>query len=166
MNISLYKAADDVRKLLDQMDPDTGELPDGFEPARNIVIRKSAAVAAYILESEKQADMVEAHGKTFIDAAKKQRGRNEKLRDYLKTHMALACVMEIKDDSGLFKAKLLKDRDEAVEVFDAAQVPSAYMTDPKPPAPAPDKALIKKAIKDGFEVPGAKLIKRDRLEIK
>ena len=51
MNISLYKAADDVRKLFDQMDAETGELPEGFEPAREIVIRKSAAVAAYILES-------------------------------------------------------------------------------------------------------------------
>ena len=39
MNISLYKAADDVRKLFDQMDAETGELPEGFEPAREIVIR-------------------------------------------------------------------------------------------------------------------------------
>lgn len=166
MNISLYKAAADVRELFDQMDPETGELPEGFEPAREIVIRKSAAVAAYILEADKQADMVEAHGKTFIDAAKKQRARNDRLRDYLKTHMAGAGVLEIKDDFGMFKAKLLKERDEAIEVFDAAQVPFNYMTDPKPPAPAPDKTLIKKAIKDGFEVPGARLIKRDRLEIK
>lgn len=166
MNISLYKAADDVRKLFDQMDAETGELPEGFEPAREIVIRKSAAVAAYILESDKQADMVEGHGKTFIDAAKKQRARNDRLRDYLKTHMALAGITEIKDDTGTFKAKLLKDRDEAVEVFDAAQVPVNYMTDPKPPEPAPDKALIKKALKDGFNVPGARIVKRDRLEIK
>jgi hypothetical protein len=88
------------------------------------------------------------------------------LRDYLKTHMALAGITEIKDDTGTFKAKLLKDRDEAVEVFDAAQVPVNYMTDPKPPEPAPDKALIKKALKDGFDVPGARIVKRDRLEIK
>ena len=51
-------------------------------------------------------------------------------------------------------------------VFDAAQVPVNYMTDPKPPEPAPDKALIKKALKDGFDVPGARIVKRDRLEIK
>lgn len=166
MNISLYQAANDVRELFDQMDPETGELPEGFEPAREVVIRKSAAVAAYILESDKQADMVESHGKTFIDAAKKQRARNERLRDYLKTHMALAGVLEIKDDSGLFKATLMKERDEAIEVFDAAQVPADYMTDPKPPEPAPDKALIKKALKDGYDVPGARLVKRDRLTIK
>ncbi len=30
----------------------------------------------------------------------------------------------------------------------------------------PDKALIKKAIKDGFDVAGAKLVKRDRLTVK
>lgn len=166
MNISLYQAANDVRDLLDQLDPETGELPEGFEPAREVVIKKAVAVTAYILEADKQADMVEGHGKTFIDAAKKQRARNDRLRDYLKTHMALAGVLEIKSDDGLFRAKLLKGRDEAVEVFDEAQVPEAYLTDPKPPKPAPDKTLIKKAIKDGFEVPGAKLVKRDRLELK
>jgi len=30
----------------------------------------------------------------------------------------------------------------------------------------PDKTLIKKAIKDGFDVPGAKLVQKDRLVLK
>lgn len=31
---------------------------------------------------------------------------------------------------------------------------------------APDKKLIKKALDDGFDVPGARIVKKDRLEIK
>lgn len=166
MNISLYKAANDVRELLDQIDPKTGELPEGFEPAREIVARKTCAVAAYILGEDKQADMIEAHGKMFLDAAKKQRARNDRLREYIKAQMITSSVLEIKSDDGDFRVRLLPDRDEACEIFDADQVPAAYMTDPKPPAPTPDKTLIKRAIKDGFEVPGARIVKRARLEIK
>jgi hypothetical protein len=37
---------------------------------------------------------------------------------------------------------------------------------PEPPAPRPDKAAIKDAIKAGRDVPGARLVQSDRLEIK
>jgi hypothetical protein len=40
------------------------------------------------------------------------------------------------------------------------------MTDPKPPEPKPDKRLIKQAIQDGNEVPGAKLVQGVSLRIK
>ncbi|NYT76614.1 siphovirus Gp157 family protein [Alcaligenaceae bacterium] len=45
----------------------------------------------------------------------------------------------------------------SVDVFDERQIPADYMTDPKPPAPKPDKRLIKQALQDGADVPGAKL---------
>ena len=54
----------------------------------------------------------------------------------------------------------------AVEIFDEAQIPADYMNSPPPPAPRPDKTLIKKAIADGFDVPGAKLVQGVRLSIK
>jgi hypothetical protein len=31
MQIKLYEAAETVRQLLEQIDPETGELPNGFE---------------------------------------------------------------------------------------------------------------------------------------
>jgi hypothetical protein len=165
MDITLYQAAAHVRELLDQIDPETGELPEGFEQARAIVATKAVAVAAYMLESEKQASMVEEAGKELIDRAKTQRKRIEWLRDYLKSHMTACGITEIADERGLFKAMLAVGRDEAIEVFDAAQVPQDYQRE-IPAKYEPDKALIKRAIKDGFEVPGAKLVKRDRLTIK
>lgn len=52
-----------------------------------------------------------------------------------------------------------------VDVFDQLQIPQDYMRE----VPAKfeiDKALIKKAIGDGFEVPGARLVQDQRLAIK
>ena len=165
MNLTLHAAADSLRAMLDQLDPETGEMPEGFEQARAIVATKATAVAAYMLESEKQADMVEQYAKELMQRVKAQRKRSDWLKGYLMSHMAACGITEIKDERGIFKATLQPDRDEAVEVFDAAQLPADYMRE-IPATTEPDKALIKRAIKDGFEVPGAKIVKRDRLTIK
>jgi hypothetical protein len=34
-----------------------------------------------------------------------------------------------------------------------------------PPPPKPNKVAIAQAIKDGFDVPGAKLVKRDQIKV-
>jgi hypothetical protein len=39
------------------------------------------------------------------------------------------------------------------------------MKQPPPPPPTPDKTLISKALKDGYEVPGCRLVRGQRLDI-
>ena len=165
MNITLYSAAASVRELLEQIDPETGECPEGFEQARALVATKAQACAAFVLENDAQAEMVELHAKSLLDRVRTARKRSQWLRQYLSSHMAAAGVMSIKSDDGTFSAKLEIGRDESVEVFDAAQIPADYMRE-IPAKHELDKTLIKKAIKDGFEVPGAKLIAKDRLTIR
>lgn len=165
MKITLYQAADSVRDLLDQIDPETGELPEGFEQARALVATKAQACAAFILDNEAQADMVEQHAKSLLDRVRTARKRSQWLRQYLSSHMAACGVMSIKSDDGTFSAKLDIGRDESVEVFDAAQLPKDYMRE-IPAKYEPDKALIKKALKDGFNVPGAKMTAKDRLTLR
>jgi hypothetical protein len=165
MQISLHAAADTVRQLLDQIDPETGELPEEYEQARAIVAAKATAVAAYVLEDERQADMVESYAKDLMQRVKTARKRSDWLRQYLQSHMTACGITQIRDDRGIFTARLEVGRDEAVEVFDAAQVPQDYLRE-VPAKYEPDKTLMKKAMKDGFDVPGAKLVKRDRLTIK
>ena len=166
MQISLYAAAETVRNLLEQIDPETGEIPEGFEQARALVASKSQAVAAFILSNDAEADFVEAHAKELLAKVKTARKRSDWLRQYLQGHMTACGITEIKSDDGTFKVSLALGRDESVEIFDSAMLPNDYWTEPKPPEPAPDKALIKKAIKDGFDVPGARLVKKDRLALK
>lgn len=165
MQVTLYSAAETVRELLEQIDPETGELPEGFEQARAIVATKAQAVAAFILANSAEADMVEQHAKALLDRVKTARRRSDWLREYLRSHMAACGITEIKSDDGTFKATLQLGRDESVDVFDARQLPMDYMRE-VPAKLEPDKTLIKKALKDGFDVPGAKIVSKDRLTLK
>jgi hypothetical protein len=164
MNVTLYTAAADLRELLEQVDPETGELPEGLGQARALVATKGQAVAAFILENEAQADMVESHAKALLQRVKTARRRSDWLREYLRQHMDAAGILSIKSDDGTFACKLEKQRDESAEVFDDKQIPRDYVRETV--KVEPDKTLIKKSIKDGFEVPGAKLVRKDRLTIK
>jgi hypothetical protein len=165
MNITLFRAVEDLSALLDQIDPETGELPEGFEQARAIVASKAQACAAFILQNEAQAKMVEDHAKALLDRVKTARKRSEWLRQYLCSHMAGAGISEIKSEDGTFKASLAVGRDKSVDIFDAAQLPQDYMRE-IPAKSEPDKTLIRKAMDDGFDVPGARLVAKDRLTIK
>jgi polyhydroxyalkanoate synthesis regulator phasin len=165
MNITLHQATEQVRELLDQIDPETGELPEGFEDARAIVTSKAIAVTAYILEADRTVASVKDYIKDLTTKVKTMEKRQEWLRRYLQEHMAAAGITEISDDRSVFKASLSVGRDESVDVFDEAQLPADYLRE-IPAKHEADKTLIKKAIKDGFEVPGARLVKRDRLTIK
>lgn len=164
MQVTLYRASEELRELLDQIDPDTGELPEGFQQARAIVATKSQAVAAFILENDAQADMVEEHAKRLLAKVATARRRGEWLRSYLQAHMAACGMREIKADDGTFNVRLDLERDASVEVFDERMMPVDYIRETV--KRVPDKELIGKAIKDGFDVPGARIVKRDRLTIK
>jgi len=165
VNITLHQATEQVRALLDEIDPETGEMPAEFEQARAIVATKAAAVTAYVIETERQAEMLKSYAKEVIARAATAEARIKWLKTYLAQHMAACGITEIKDERGIFRATLQPGRDEAVEVWDEAQIPGDYMVE-VPATQRPDKALMKKAMKDGFDIPGAKLVKRDRLVIK
>lgn len=164
-NITLHAAADAVRELFDQMDSETGELPPEFEQARAIVATKATAVTAYIVETGKQADMLEEYAHDLTMRVKIARKRIDWLKQYLSSHMAACGITSIKDERGIFRADLQRERDESVDVFDAAQLPADYLRE-IPATSAPDKVLLKRAIKEGFDVPGARIVKRDRLTIR
>jgi hypothetical protein len=122
-------------------------------------------VAAFILENNAQADMVEAHAKALMDRVKAARKRSDWLKGYLASHMAACGIQSIKSEDGTFCAKLEVGRDESVEIYDPQSIPEDYMRE-IPAKTEPDKVLIKKAIKDKFTVPGARLVAKDRLTIK
>lgn len=164
-SITLHAATEQVREVLEQIDPESGEMPEGFGQARAIVAAKSVAVAAFVLETEKQAAYLKVYAKELTDRAKTAERRAEWLRTYLREHMASAGIAKVKDERGLFEATLAIGRDKSVEVFDAEQLPADYLRE-IPAKYEPDKTLIRAAIDKGFDVPGARLVSKDRLTIK
>lgn len=167
MKVTLSAAVAQLESTLDLLDPETGELPEGYESARNLVLNKAEAVTAYLLQSKMYAEMAAARSKELAAQAKTIEKRAEWLRRYLLENMQHSGITEIRANDGSFVVKRYPERDSSVEVFDEKQIPSDYTREIPPVAASyvPDKGLIAKAIKDGFDVPGAKIIKRDRLTI-
>jgi len=161
MQITLYRGADEFSAEL-EINED-GEI-GGEYPLDVLVQRNPIGTCAYELNTDAQAAMIDAHIKLMQAKKKALQNNSERARTALKQAMQLTGVTAIKSDDGTFKATLYKERDESIDVFDSLQLPHDYMRE-IPAKYEPDKTLIKKAIKSGYEVPGAKLVKNDRLAI-
>jgi Siphovirus Gp157 len=104
-----------------------------------------------------------------IDRLQKLKASRDKvaagLRDYLKSNMERCGIERL--DCPLFSISIRKNP-PAVEVIDQLSLPAAYWRtpEPEPPAPIPDKALIKAALQRGEDVIGARMSQGTRLEIK
>jgi len=166
MNISLYELAAEFRETaatLADMDLPPEVVADTLESISLPIEQKAGQVAAFIRNLEATADQIKAAEKQMADRRKAMENRAASVKEYLRTNMA-ACGMT-KIDHPLFKISL-RDNPESVVIDDERQIPVDYLRQPEPPAPTPDKTLIKQAIKDGFDVPGAHLARSQRLEIK
>lgn len=163
MSITLYKAAEDLRAVLDQVDPDTGEMSEAYTAARELVQHKAIAVAAYILNTEREVRMAQDYVQDVeaqLDVAER---RAKALRKMLAEHMAALGIKEVKDGA-LLSAKLDIERDVSVDVFDKEQLPLdctvAKVTR------NPNKAQIRADLEAGKDVPGARLNRSNRLTLK
>jgi hypothetical protein len=167
-NLSLYTLSSQVEQILnspDAIDPETGELSEALIDALALTKDKGVSVCAYIMNQDAVIAAIEAHEAQVAARKAAIVNKQVKLRAYLATSMKRAGISQIAAHDGTFTAKLLVDRDSAVEIFDETQIPAKFMKAPKPPEPKPSKADIGKAIKAGEEVPGARMVKRDRLEL-
>jgi hypothetical protein len=54
----------------------------------------------------------------------------------------------------------------SVDVYDISQIPEHFMRHPEPPPPSADKVAIKECLKNGEDVPGARLTQTLGLRIK
>lgn len=79
-------------------------------------------------------------------------------------------VFETMRETGIKKiecpyfALSIKLNPPAVDVFDQLQIPADYMRETV--TTTPDKTLIGAALKDGYDVPGCRLVQRESLSIK
>lgn len=150
---------------LAELDIDEQTLADTLESEAWPVEEKVRAVSAVILNLQAEADMVKGTADRIAKRAKALQSRADALHDYLLINMQRTGITEIKALDGTFKAKLYRERDASVVIDSENLIPADYMRE-IPARCEPDKVLIKKAINDGYEVPGAHIVKKDRLEIK
>jgi hypothetical protein len=166
MSLNLFEISREYRETADtlaELDLDEATVRDTLESISGDLEAKATNVAMVVKNMEASAEQIKAHAKAMLDRAKALENRASSVKQYLFDGMKLANVPKI--DTPYFKLAI-RDNPAAVQIDDESLIPAQYKTDPLPPVPAPDKALIKKAISEGFDVPGCRLVRAQRLEIK
>lgn len=167
MNMPLYALSQEYRALAMQLAEgnfDEQAIADTMEASGLPEQIGDKAQGCEMVARSFEADIptIDAEIKRLQDLKKARQARADALRDYLLRNMIAGDIQVI--ECPLFRISIAKNP-PAVDVFDEKQVPADYFTSKPAPPPVIDKTLIKKAIEDGFEVPGAKLQQGVRLKI-
>lgn len=165
MTPTLYSLALDFRAAADtlgDLDLAPEAVADTLESMSGDLEVKAQNVALFARNLEATAAAIKEAEAGMAKRRKAIESRVAHLKDYMLAGMMVAGVKKIE---GPYLRLSIRDNPEAVEVFDAAQVPAEFMRQPEPPPAAPDKAAIKAAIKAGHEVPGVKLTRSQSLNI-
>jgi hypothetical protein len=164
--LSLYEISAQYRQMVEHLSntqDDAQAIADTIEGESGDLTVKAQNVAYAIRNLEASAEAIKAAEAKMAERRKRIEKRAEQIRDYLKSCMEMAGVTKI--ECPHFALSIAKNP-ASVDVFEPALVPADYLKTPPPPPAVPDKTLIKQAIKDGFDVPGARLTSGTRLSIK
>jgi len=165
---ALYTIAQEYRQQsaqLAELDLDEQTLADTLESIQWPIEAKAQAVAAVIGNMDAAANMVKEFAKRKADEAKAMQARADRLRQYLLDNMLACGISEIKATDGSMTLRT-RQNPASLVIDDAGAIPGNLYIYPDAPAPYPDKAAIKAAIKAGEDVPGVHLEHGMRLEIK
>lgn len=163
---SLYEIATEYRQIADillDINCDDQTLLDTLEGERWPLEKKSENYAFIIRNLETTVEAIKEAIKNMESRKKSMENRARYLQERLKLAMEIALVNKI--ECPHFSISIKKNP-PSVDIFGEKQIPTQYMNKPLPPAPSPDKKLIKNAIENGIDVPGTRLVQGTRLEIK
>lgn len=162
---ALFILAAEHRALADKLhdlDLDDQTIADTLEGESGDLIEKGKNVAAVFRNLESDAKQIKEAEQQLAERRKAIEKRAESLKQYLKTNMELSGIQKI--ECPWFVITLAQNP-EAVTVDDETMIPRDYFKE-IPASYQLDKSLVKQAIKDGFEVPGAHLSRGSSLRIK
>jgi hypothetical protein len=161
--LSLYAIMQEHVTLLQQIMEAEGEVSPEMEEALQLngqeMQRKSMSVAYMIKTLEYNADVLEKE----IDRLRSLKQKADNAKEFLKQRLSEAMILYGIERLDGGNIKLFFRKSESVDIFEPAFLPDKFLI-PKPPEPS--KQQIKAAIKAGEEVPGARLIEKQNLQIK
>lgn len=166
MSTSLYILTGDYLALSNKLlesDLDEQTIRDTLEGAAGELEEKAVNVAMFVRNLEAAAEQIKQARQQMDVRCKAIEAKAESIKHYLKDNMQRSGITKIESP---YFALTLKKNPPSVVIDDPAAIPADYMVTPPAPPPAPDKKMIAQAIKDGFEVAGARLVQGERLEIK
>jgi hypothetical protein len=163
--LSLYLMTEEYRQalaVLSDSELDEQTVADTLEGLQGELSQKAANVAAFVLNLEAEAEAARAAEERIRKRRQALEKRAAQMRDYLQGNMTRAGISEIAALDHSFRARLLAGH-EAVEIDDEAALPADFRR--VKVIEEPDKPLIARALKEGYAVPGARLVRRATLKI-
>ncbi len=151
-----------AEKLAD-LDLDEQTIADTLEGMSGALEQKATNIVAMTQEWLTLAGAIKDAETRMAARRKGLELRAARVREYLLNAMLYAGVKKI--EGPMFQIST-RDNPASVQIWDERQVPADYWVDPPPPAKVLSKSLIAQALKDGFDVPGAKLVQGKRLEVR
>lgn len=152
-----------LKNKLEVLDFDQETILDTLEAGSAELEAKIQDYGFVILEMDSFADAIKAERDRLDKRLKIAESRVGHIKEWLKTNMTACGITKI--ECPVFTVAL-QNNPPSVVIDAESQIPADYMRQPEPPPAVPDKTLIKKAISDGYDVPGAHLIQTQRLVIK
>ena len=170
MKPSLYSLTADVMTGIEScIDTETGEIDiEKFDQLQILYREKLVCCAAVQKTATIRARGLEAQLAALTGPIQKAIDREkalaEKMKTWLAESMRASGVHSVESLDGLHRVKLYPDRDISIEIDDGTVFDTSLCLPPKPPAPS--KKLILEAIERGEPVKGARIVRKDRLEVK
>lgn len=166
MKATLATMAADLAAVIDGslvIDEETGEIlfePSDLEAMAADTAEKFLAVRIKAGDYRAQAANLRELAKALGDSAKAADKRADSLEAYMLS-CAKAVGGEIKTDTITVRVRKCPP---SVEIYEEAQIPDAFWTEET--VRSINKTLIKNEIKAGGYVPGAALVKKEKVEVR
>jgi len=163
--LSLYHMTDEYLAALTHlrdMDLDEETMSDTLEGLQGELTIKAQNVAAFTLNLDAEAAAIKEAEQRLAKRRRAMENKVAKLKEYLLTNMEKAGISEISAVDNSFRVRVMKGRESCI-VEDENALPPDYREEVV--TVKVDKRLITKAIKDGYEVPGAHLERKPSLKI-
>lgn len=165
-NLALYELASEyveASQKLSELDLDEQTVLDTLEGLQFPIEQKATNVAMFVRNLEASAEAIKNAEGQMAARRKAIENRSARIREYLKQQMERCGIQKI--DGPHFRLAV-RENPPSVIVEDEKAIPQEFMRTPPPPASVPDKKAIGEAIKGGKDVPGARVERATRLEIK
>lgn len=163
---SLYILSEEYRQTAEKLadlDLPAEVIADTLEGIAGDLESKAVNVAMFVRNLESTAEQIKAAESAMAARRKAIETRAEQVRKYLKDGMINSGISKI--ECPLFRLSI-KQNPPSVVIDSEQAIPPEFMRQPEPPPATPDKTAIKEALKNGEDVPGARLTTSQQLEIK
>lgn len=155
----------ELQRKLEVLNLDEETIADTLEGESSELEAKITDYGFVIRNRESFASAIKDEITRLQERLKSEEARVKKIEDWLLYNMQACGITKV--ECPVFTIQV-KTNPQSVDVEDEKQIPAAYMRTPavKIPEPTPDKKLILDALKAGLDVPGCKIKRSVKLEIK